>query len=585
MGDATNGTNGIGGASHTLPALVTSASTFLEQDYDYVIIGGGTAGLVLAARLTENPDEGTGGLVHNIARGKVLGGSSGINYMMYVRGSERDYDDWAVLADDPGWGFANMRQYITKHQTLEPIPDSITNRVAMSTVDVNHGTSGPIHTSFNDTRLDIEDAFILGADQASGITQKPVDAWGGDHYGFYNGLGSVYRTGPLAGKRSYAARGYFEANASRPNLKVLCEAPVSSIILDADNRNAVGVAFTHGGERHEVRARREVLLCAGAIQSPQVLELSGIGKPEVLRKAGVEVKVDLPSVGENFQDHVVAGVGYELAPGIISGDSLWHPDAMAEAQKALMEHALGPLTATASGQGFVSYKQLATEEELNETIASIRETQKTSSPFQRRQLDLIVNHLEDDRSANVQYILIPAKANLSDESIMDQSKMWLPGNPEKPQIVWGCALQYPVSRGSVHITSADPTAPPNIDPSYLSHPADVAVLASGMKLADRIANSPALAPLLGARTSPAPGVDLQQTAAAAAAVRAWSIGEYHVAGGCAMGDTVDSKLRVKGVGNLRVVDASVFPNHVSGNCQSSVYALAERAADLVKEAW
>lgn len=115
----------------------------------------------------------------------------------------------------------------------------------------------------------------------------------------------------------------------------------------------MGVAFTHGGERHEVRARREVLLCAGAIQSPQVLELSGIGKPEVLRKAGVEVKVDLPSVGENFQDHVVAGVGYELAPGIISGDSLWHPDAMAEAQKALMEHSLGPLTATASGQGFV----------------------------------------------------------------------------------------------------------------------------------------------------------------------------------------------------------------------------------------
>lgn len=106
-----------------------------------------------------------------------------------------------------------------------------------------------------------------------------------------------------------------------------------------------------------------------------------------------------------------------------------------------------------------------------------------------------------------------------------------------------------------------------------------------MKLADRIANSPALAPLLGARTSPTPDVDLQQTAAAARAVRAWSIGEYHVAGGCAMGDTVDSKLRVKGVGNLRVIDASVFPNHVSGNCQSSVYALAERAADLVKEAW
>ncbi|KAL0260893.1 hypothetical protein SLS55_004585 [Diplodia seriata] len=486
---SSNGANGANGASHALPDLVTSASAFLEHDYDYVIIGGGTAGLVLAARLTENPDisvgvleagknklddplEGMDGIVHNIPRGKVLGGSSGINYMMYVRGSERDYDDWAALSGDPGWSFANMRQYITKHQTLEPIPDSITNRAAMSTIGVNHGTNGPIHTSFNDTRLPIEDAFLAAADQAAHITEKPVDAWGGDHYGFYNGLGSVYHRGsnephshPLAGKRSYAARGYFsEAGiAHRPNLRVLCEARVTRILLsdhdDGEEHNkpsAVGVAFTHASSngQNEVRAKREVLLCAGAIQSPQVLELSGIGDPGVLARAGVDVKVPLPSVGENFQDHVVTGAAYGLAPGVISGDSLWHPQAMAEAQRALVEQAAGPLTATASGQGFVSYKQLASKEELDKTIASIRETQRKATAFQQRQLDLIIKHLEDDKSANIQYILIPAHGNLTDESIKDQSKLWMPGDPAKPEVVWGCALQYPVSRGSVHISSA-----------------------------------------------------------------------------------------------------------------------------------
>ncbi|OMP88190.1 putative GMC-type oxidoreductase, partial [Diplodia seriata] len=365
--------------------------------------------------------------------------------------------------------------------------------------------------------------------------------------------------------------------AHRPNLRVLCEARVTRILLsdhdDGEEHNkpsAVGVAFTHASSngQNEVRAKREVLLCAGAIQSPQVLELSGIGDPGVLARAGVDVKVPLPSVGENFQDHVVTGAAYGLAPGVISGDSLWHPQAMAEAQRALVEQAAGPLTATASGQGFVR--------SITDVFAR--------PAFQQRQLDLIIKHLEDDKSANIQYILIPAHGNLTDESIKDQSKLWMPGDPAKPEVVWGCALQYPVSRGSVHISSADPTAPPAINPSYLSHPSDVAILAAGLSLGDRIAAAPPLAPLLTdtRRLSPPASTDLQDPAAAAAAVRNWAIGEYHVAGSCAMGDTLDSELKVKGVGRLRVVDASAFPGHVSGNCQSSVYALAERAADLVR---
>lgn len=200
-----------------LPALATSAEDFLKHKYDYVIIGGGTAGLAIAARLTENPDVTVGVLEagknrlddplvdtpgaftqmlhneeydwafktepqthnknkrHHIPRGRALGGSSAINYMMYVRGSLQDYDDWAILADDPEWGSEKMQQYMRKHQTLDPVDEAVAHRSALPFVDVNHGTSGPVHTSFNDTFLPIEDDIQKAFDEVTGITKKPID--------------------------------------------------------------------------------------------------------------------------------------------------------------------------------------------------------------------------------------------------------------------------------------------------------------------------------------------------------------------------------------------------------------------------
>ncbi|EKG13830.1 Glucose-methanol-choline oxidoreductase [Macrophomina phaseolina MS6] len=426
MGDAatTNGAAQTNGRTNQLPALCADAASFLSLSYDYLIIGGGTAGLVLAARLTENTNvtvgvleagknvlddplvdtpalfpqmlghpeydwcmkttPQNGGRVHHLPRGKALGGSSAINYMMYVRGSTRDYDDWATLARDSTWSAAGMAPYIRKHQTLAappatpPPPALPLDTSGMATLAAHHGATGPIHTTFNAARLPLEDAWIAGADETFGVREKPRDAWSGDHYGFYNGLGSV----------------------------------------------------------------------------PAVLELSGIGDPDVLRRAGVECKVELKSVGENFQDHVVAGVGYELAPGQVSGDSLYHPEAMAAAQKAYVDAKEGPLAAVVSGQGFVSYKQMATTEQMERTIASIRETQKTSTPFQQRQLDLVIQHLEDEKSANLQYIMLPISANFDDSAVANQANLWPPGNPAKPGFTWVCCLQYPVSRGSIHISSA-----------------------------------------------------------------------------------------------------------------------------------
>ena len=252
-----------------------------------------------------------------------------------MRGSNQDYDDWATLAEDRSWSHAEMAQYMRKHQTLEPIDESITNRSTMPYVGEHHGTSGPVRTSFNDWMLPIDEDIIKAADEVTGFSKKPMDPWSGDHIGFYNTLGVVCRSGPNRGKRSYAARGYLEPALNRPNLKVLCEALASNVVLDGTT--AKGVIFTHGGSQHTINAKREVILTSGVFQSPQVLELSGIGNPDILKAAGIECKVELPGVGENLQDHSLSVTCHLLSPGNMSLDAVYDPEVMASAQQTLME--------------------------------------------------------------------------------------------------------------------------------------------------------------------------------------------------------------------------------------------------------
>ncbi len=198
-----------------------------------------------------------------------------------------------------------MAHYMRKHQTLEPISDKVVDRATMPFVGEHHGTSGPVRTSFNESFLPIEHDFIKACDEATGTAKKPTDPWSGDHIGFYNTLGAVARTGPNKGKRSYAARSYFESVSShRPNLHVLCEATVTAIELDGDR--ATGVSFEFDGQKHTAKTDREVIVCGGAYQTPQILELSGIGDPEILKAAGVECKIENRAVGANLQDHVIS---------------------------------------------------------------------------------------------------------------------------------------------------------------------------------------------------------------------------------------------------------------------------------------
>ena len=497
---------------------------------------------------------------------------------MYVRGSTADYDDWATLGGDQSWSASKLAPYFRKHQTLDPMDPSNKERGFMPFVEAFHGTEGPIHTSFNEWRVPFEDNFMHACDEVAGIKQRPKDPWSGDHIGFYSSLGAVNRA-TQKGTRSYAASGYLAPNLGRTNLKVLTEALACNVILK-DN-TAIGVKFTHGGGTHDVHAKQDIIVCAGVYQTPQILELSGIGDPNILKTAGIQCLVANPGVGANFQDHAITAAVYELADGHTSFDSLHKPEIQEQMQKMYTETQAGGLAATSCCMGFLPYSSLVSSSELEQTCASIAQT-PDQTPFQKRQYDQIITHLKSPTSGNLQIVLVPATGDL-EVGYADQSRIFPAPTTGKDGITIAVCLQYPASRGTIHVTNSDPLTQPAIDPAFLTHPADVAVLAAGLEFVQRVAEAPQLASQIAKRLTPKPEVNVFDREEAAKATRKHVLSEYHPCGSCAMGVVVDERLRVKGVKGLRVVDASVFPNHISGNIMASVYAVAEKAADMIKE--
>jgi choline dehydrogenase-like flavoprotein len=354
-----------------------------------------------------------------------------------------------------------------------------------------------------------------------------------------------------------------------------------------EGNTAVGVNFSHNSKTYSVGVKREVVVSCGALQTPQVLELSGIGDPEVLKAAGVECKIENKAIGNNLQDHPLTMFTWELTPNNPTLEVIYIPEVMEDAMSQLAEKQGGPLTGISSTQGFFPYKLFATADEQASIIKSVEDSLPTVSPFQMKQYERTIEHLKDDKSANLQIILVCHGSPDPYQGCQDQSKLFPPIKPGEPMSITAAAcLQYPLSRGSVHIKTSNVSDQPEIDPGFLRHPADAAVLAAGVKLLSKIGDSKAMEGKVAQRTFPRdPKLDFSDTEQAEAAVRDFVMSEYHPAGSCAVGDALDSKLRVKGVKNLRVADASVFPNHVSGNCLSSVYAVAEKAADLIKADW
>lgn len=539
---------------------------------DYVIVGGGSAGCVLAARLSEDPatrvvlleaggddrpgkekgqflsnlwihvpigysqtlkdpkvnwlyqtepDPGTDGRQHVWPRGKVLGGSSSINAMLYVRGQRADYDGWRQHGCE-GWGFDDVLPYFRRaqHQANGASDD--------------HATGGPLHVADPADSHPVSEAVIRAA-EALGLPRR--DCNGPEQEGV-----SWFQVNIRDGKRCSAAVAYLHPAIGRPNLAVVTHA-LARRILVADGR-ATGVEYDHRGTPRTIHARGEVIVCGGAINSPQLLELSGIGQPERLQQLGIPVVHPLPGVGENLQDHFVVAETYRLKRGTLSVNELARgPRLLREVVRYLL-HRRGLLTLSAAHVGI----------------------------FTRSRPDLA--------GPDLQFHILPATMDadkLANEQVMELEKE--PGLTIAP-----CQLR-PESRGSVHLRSADPAEHPAIRPNYLADPLDREVIVAGLKFGRRLAATDPVAAYIDHETSP--GADIQSDADLLAFARARGTTIYHPVGTCAMGRgagaVVDPQLRVVGLGALRVVDASIMPRLVSGNTNAPTIMIAEKAADLIRK--
>jgi choline dehydrogenase len=509
--------------------------------YDYVIVGAGSAGCVLAARLSEDPDvsvllleAGPPDVNQNIhiplgylqlagtevdwgyftapepncngrrialPRGKVLGGSSSVNAMVYIRGNPRDYDDWRV----PGWAWDDLFPYFLKAEDNE--------RGASEW----HGVGGPLPVSDQRSGNVITPAFVEAAVEA-GLPRND------DFNGAEQDGAGMYQVTQRGGLRASAAATYLHPAAERPNLTVMPYMHVNRVLFE-DTR-AVGVEATQLGQPQELRAERETILCGGSFNSPQLLMLSGVGPTEHLALREIETVLDQPAVGENLSDHACA---YEV----------WTTPEPESLLQALEPAALEEFMASQTGP-FAS--------NLAESGAFARIEPGAPAP-------------------DVQFHVAPM--HIVDEGL---------GDPQGHGVWVSVCLLTPRGRGSVRLASKDPTAKPIVRNNFYSEEADQARMVEALRLTAEICAQPAMRPYC-AEPFTVPSGEGDDALRAHLAQTTFPI--YHPVGTCAIGSVVDAELRVQGLEGLRVIDASVMPTITSGNTNSPTVMIAERGAETI----